>query len=153
MRRASHPLVGLVLACLTAAPPALADPALDSLVPLIEVYGPGGASPGFDVAGIRCGGLYAAQEDWASRHRGIRGPSAAERQDIEDHLTRAEIHRREQGLSVTAAYETTLTDVQRVIGLYQDRFAANAQAGGHPWTNDPLLAGDAAYCAILGGRR
>lgn len=129
---------------------AQAQDGLTSLKPLIELYG-ADAKPklGFDVAGIRCAGFYTAQLDWARKH-GLRKPSAKDLKDVELHLTRAEIYRKEQGQSVTKAYQTTLDDVQRVIKLYTAHFAKRAAAGLHPWEGDALIHGDSAYCGFLG---
>jgi hypothetical protein len=141
--------VGL-FALLASAGVAEARDGLKELVPLIELYAEN-ANPklGFDIAGIRCAGLYAAQADWAATH-GLSGPTRKERKDIELHLTRAELYRQNAGQSVSRAYETTRRDVLQVMALYTDRFAERAAKGEHPWTGDPLLRGDLAYCGILG---
>jgi hypothetical protein len=139
-----------VLALIASVGMAQAEDGLKSLVPLIELYAQD-AKPklGFDVAGIRCAGLYAAQADWAETH-GLRGPTQKQRKDIELHLTRAEIYRKEAGQSVARAYESTRNDVLRVMDLYSDRFAKRAASGAHPWSGDSLLRGDLAYCKVLG---
>ena len=129
---------------------AQAQDGLTSLEPLVELYGANAKTKlGFDVAGIRCAGFYTAQLEWARKH-GLRKPSAKELKDVELHLTRAEIYRKEQGQSVTNAYKSTLDDVQRVIKLYTDHFAKRASAGQHPWDGDALIHGDSAYCGFLG---
>jgi hypothetical protein len=127
-----------------------AQDGLTSLEPLVELYGANAKTKlGFDVAGIRCAGFYTAQLEWARKH-GLRKPSAKEIKDVELHLTRAEIYRKEEGQSVTNAYKSTLDDVQRVIKLYTDHFAKRTAAGQHPWEGDALIHGDSAYCGFLG---
>lgn len=134
------------IAALSTSPAAAQDP-LRHLLPLLEVYDARKPSPGYDVAGIRCAGLFVAQDDWAHRH-GMRGPSRAELASVEELLTRAEQFRRNAGFDLVAAQESTRTDVMRVVGLYQERFSRNAKAG-HPWSGDRLIKGDAQYCDIL----
>lgn len=150
MRRLLPLAFGLALATATGA---AADPALEKLVPLLEVYDARKASPGFDVAGIRCAGLFAAQSEWARKNPGAGRPSKARMQDVEDNLTRAEVHRRKNGQDIVQAQESTKADVLRVIGLYTARFRSNTSGGGHPWQADGLIRGDTGYCDILGGRR
>jgi hypothetical protein len=140
----------LLALTLSLAGTAAARDGLSALVPLVEIYAAGAKDqPGFDVAGIRCAGLYTAQADWARKH-GLRGPSRKALKDVETHLTRAEIYRQEQGMSVPDAYKTTLDDVQTVIGLYTRLFAKRSKIGQHPWEGDRLIHGDSAYCKLLG---
>ncbi len=142
--------IGLSLA--TAAP-GMAQPGLDSLIPLVEIYATvNDPTPGFDVAGIRCAALFTAQKDWADRHREVRGPTRDQIADVELNLTRAEIFRQEQGLGLTGAYQSTLEDVQRLIALYQARFAQVSTTADHPWRNDGLIRSDTSYCEALAGR-
>jgi hypothetical protein len=143
--------IGVAVAFIALAPvPATAQthPALLSLIPLIEVYGPSGApAPGFDVAGLRCAGLFYAQQAWRRDHGGA-GPSRAELAASEVHLTRTQVYREAAGLSPVEAVRTTEADALRVIDLYRERFAANA-ANGPAWRDDPLIRGDTAYCTAL----
>jgi hypothetical protein len=137
-----------LIACV--ALPALADePALSRLIPLLEVYDADKPSPGFDVAGIRCAGLYAAQQDWSEKHGGSR-PSRAQLADVEHNLTLAEQHRRNAGIPIPDARERTGKDVLRIVRLYTQRFASTG--GDPPWRGDPLVEGDMTYCDLLGGR-
>ena len=147
MSRAGQCLLALAL---TLPGGAWAKDGLSSLVPLVEVYAVDAkVTPGFDVAGIRCAALYSAQALWAQDHGG-RGPGRKAMQDVELHLTRAELFRREQGESVTAAHDSTLADVQAVMALYAQRFGQNAGAGRHPWLGDGLIRSDLSYCRLLG---
>jgi hypothetical protein len=140
----------MLLTLLGSASGAQAQDGLKSLVPLTELYAADVEHKlGFDVAGIRCAGFYTAQLEWARQH-GLRKPSAQELRDVELHLTRAEIYRKDQGQSPTRAYQTTLADVQRVIKLYTAHFADRAALGQHPWEGDTLIHGDSAYCRFLG---
>lgn len=123
--------------------------ALTELVPLLEVYDARRDSPAYDVAGIRCGGLTVAQQDWAERNPGTRGPSRAALRASELNLTRAELARQQAGQPVSRAYASTRDDVLRVIGLYRARFEQNARDGSHPWNGDPLITGDTTYCDML----
>lgn len=134
--------------------PALAHPALESLVPLVEAYGVAVTpTPAFDVAGIRCAGLFAAQEHWAGAH-GNRGmPSAARLRDIDLNLDRAQITRQQAGMDLTRAHASVQDDIYRVTALYAARFQAHDQVEGLPWQGDGLITSDTAYCDILNGRR
>lgn len=151
--RAAAAALAATLAAAAAGPAGATDPALLGLIPLVEVYAAGQPSPGFDVAGIRCAGLYAARHDWARRHPGVRAPSPAQLADIDSHLTAARLHREGQGMSMTAAHTSVQEDARRVVGLYQAHFAGRQEAAGHPWDGDALVHGDGAYCDLLGGRR
>ncbi|MCL4189549.1 MAG: hypothetical protein KJZ85_18265 [Rhodobacteraceae bacterium] len=154
-RRPHHAAAALAAALALAVPgPAAAtDAALLALVPLVEVYAAGRSSPGFDVAGIRCAGLFAAQHDWSRRHPGISPPSPARLADIDTHLTAARIHREGQGMAIAAAHSSVQQDARRVLGLYQAHFAGRQEAAGHPWDGDRLVRTDSSYCDLLGGRR
>lgn len=146
-----YSLLGLALFQLA---PALAQDPLQSLVPLIEVFAAEKTTPGFDVAGIRCGALFAAQLDWSEKHPGQRGPSRAQQADIDPNLTGAELHRQNvTKMDSSTAFSSTRDDVLRVVGLYTDRFRKNEANGGHPWNGDKLIMGDTAYCDIMRGRR
>lgn len=132
---------------LAIAPPLAAQEGLDTLVPLIEVYGPGGASPGFDVAGIRCAGLYGAQERWGRRDRSAR-PTAAQMQAFQSNLDSAQQARINAGTGPATARDSVEEDVFRVMDLYEQVFADNDRRG-RLWNDGPLLRGDMAYCAAL----
>ena len=153
----TRPLIPALLTCLAglvAAAPAAAHPALQGLVPLVEVYDARLASrPEFDVAGIRCGGLFTAQQVWSERHGGQGRPSRAQIADIELNLTRAEIARQQRGLGLSRAFTSTREDVLRVIDLYTTRFRSRDSGEGLPWQGDGLITSDTAFCDIMNGRR
>lgn len=139
-----------ILAFLTSINSVAAEDGLRELIPLIELYSKDTNPPlGFDIAGIRCAGLYAAQADWASVH-GLRGPTQKQRKDIELFLRLAEIHRKDTGQSIARAHESTRVDVLQVMQLYTDRFAERAASGAHPWSGDTLVGNDLFYCRLLG---
>lgn len=154
MTRPSIPTLLTCLASLVAAAPAAAHPALDRLIPLIEVYDARLAdTPEFDVAGIRCAALFIAQQLWSESHGGEGRPSAARLADIERNLTQAELARRDEGMGLSRAYSTTLDDARRVIDLYSAHFRVRETGEGLPWQGDPLISGDTNYCDLLGNRR
>jgi hypothetical protein len=130
---------------LTALPlPALAADPLKELVPLLTVFAADAVSPGWDVAGIRCAGIFYAQDNWTQQHGG-NGPTKALLDAAATGLELATQHRIGQGQSLSAATLSVDKDVQVVIALYLDRFARN-EASGHPWNGDPDLRGDQTYC-------
>ena len=136
-----------------AAAPAPAHGALETLKPLLEVYKPENNPPEFDVAGIRCAGLFIAQNDWADHHGGAGRPTRAQLQDVEDNLTAAEQQRRNEGRDIVAAQESIRVDVLRVYELYKARFAQAPADLSPPWQGDKLIRDDTFYCEILNGRR
>ncbi len=144
-------VLGLMIVAAPA--PAPAHEALESLVPLMQVYNPANNPPEFDVAGIRCAGLFIAQNDWADHHGGAGRPTRAQLQDVEDNLTRAEQQRRNEGRDIVAAQESIRTDVLRVYGLYKARFAEAPADATPPWRDDRLVHDDTVYCNLLNGRR
>lgn len=152
MNLARRLIVAATLAALSVGP-ALAHPALGQLIPLIEVYDARRASPEFDVAGIRCSGLWLAQDAWADAHHGRGRPTRVRMADVDPNLTRAEIVRRGGGMDVSRAYASTRDDVLRVIDLYSQRFRARDNGEGLPWSGDPLIRGDTTYCDLLNDRR
>jgi hypothetical protein len=152
-RRHAAAALAAALALAGPGPAAATDPALLGLVPLVEVYVVGRPPPGFDVGGIRCAGLFAAQHDWSRRHPGIRPPGPARLADIDNHLTAARIHRQGQGMGIAAAQVSVQQDARRVLGLYQAHFAGRQEAAGHPWDGDRLVQTDTSYCDLLAGRR
>lgn len=138
---------------LLAAGPALAHPGLESLIPLTEVYGIAVTpTPPFDVAGIRCAGLFAAQQHWAEAHRNQGMPSAARLRDIELNLDRAQIARTQAGMDLSRAHGSVQDDILSVTALYAARFQSRDQGDGLPWAGDGLITSDTAYCDILNGR-
>lgn len=145
--------VGTAVALCLATAPAFANEALQKLVPLMEVYRADGKSPEFDVAGIRCAGLFLAQSEWARQNGGAGQPSKARIRDIETNLARAEQHRLNRGQGLVAAQENTRSDVLRVHRLYTARFTKNAAGGADPWGGDRLIRDDTRYCDLLAGRR
>lgn len=146
-----HRMLAVLL--MLGAAPAPAHEALDSLVPLVQVYNTANNPPEFDVAGIRCAGLFIAQNDWADHHGGVGRPSRAQLKDVENNLTSAEQQRRNEGQDMVTAQESIRTDVLRVYELYKARFTAAAEGGSPPWANDRLIADDTMYCDLLNGRR
>lgn len=133
----------IALALILAPLPGLADP-LKTLEPLIEVFGAEHETPGWDVAGIRCAGLIYAQDVWRDKHGG-NGPSRRLMARVPVALDQAVYHRVGLGQDLTKATLSVEADLQRVLGLYTERFEANAKTG-HPWTGDPDLRGDLNYC-------
>lgn len=129
-------------------------PGLQDLVPLVEVYGAANANtPEFDVAGIRCAGLFAAQETWAQTHGGAGMPSRTRIRDINLNLDRAQITRQGQGLDLSRAHGSVQEDIYRVTALYAARFRSRSSGDGLPWQGDGVITSDTAYCDILNGRR
>lgn len=142
------------LFALLSAGPALAHPGLESLIPLTEIYGIAvSPTPPFDVAGIRCAGLFAAQEHWAEAHGGQGMPGAARIHDIDANLNAAQATRQQAGMSLTRAHTSVQEDIYRVTALYAARFQAHETGEGLPWQGDGLITSDTAYCDILSGRR
>ena len=130
-------------------------PALTQLIPLTEVYDARGGrtSPGFDVAGIRCGSMVRAQEALARQTPGFPRVPAADLRQADRNLTAAEIDRRQRlRMGAATAAATTRADAQRVIGLYLARFQDNRSRGLHPWRGDPVLERDTTYCGFLNQR-
>lgn len=134
-------VVALVLAL--APSPTLADP-LRELKPLLEVFAADGDSPGWDVAGIRCAGLFYAQESWRQEHGGS-GPGKKLLASAATGLEQAVQHRVALGKSLTKATLSVEDDLHRVHALYLARFAKN-DVNGHPWNEDALMKGDQSYC-------
>jgi hypothetical protein len=124
------------------------DP-LQTLVPLMEVFTADGDTPGFDVVGIRCAGLYYAQQTWRQQNGG-NGPTRAQLEVGEISLRRTVQHRINAGMDIVSADQSTEADLRRVMDLYLARFAQNA-ASGHPWRNDSTLGGDLDYCSFAAG--
>lgn len=137
-------LLALILAL--APLPVRADP-LRSLQPLIEVFAADGDTPGWDVAGIRCAGLFYAQESWRRKHGG-QGPKRRFLDGAAIGLERSVQYRVNLGQSLTKATLSVEDDLTRVIKLYTQRFNDNARAG-HPWQGDPDLKGDKDYCELV----
>ncbi|MBL9052530.1 MAG: hypothetical protein JNN02_02265 [Tabrizicola sp.] len=133
----------IALALILAPLPALADP-LKTLEPLIKVFGAEHDTPGWDVAGIRCAGFFYAQDVWRDAHGG-NGPTRRQLEKVPLALDQAVYHRVGLGQDLTTATISVEADLQRVVGLYAERFAANAKTG-HPWNDDPDLQGDRNYC-------
>jgi len=119
------------------------------LVPLLDIFNPANDTPGYDVVGIRCAGVWYAQEEWTQTHGG-RGATRAQLSAGAHVLELAVQHRIGEGRSLTEATLTVEADVLAVIDLYLARFAQNA-TGGHPWRSDPLVGGDLTYCEIATG--
>ncbi len=120
-----------------------ADP-LRELMPLLEVFAANGASPGWDVAAIRCAGLIYAQDTWKQQHGGT-GPTRKRLTRAATGLEQATQHRVGLGQDLTNATLSVETDFRHVYDLYLLRFAEN-DAKGHPWGGDALLQGDQGYC-------
>ena len=118
MRRVFAALALIVVAVL-----AVAQEGLDDLVPLLTLYGRNGSSPAFDVAGIRCAGLVAAQDNWARAHGTGAMPQAAMAQ-VPSNLDAAEQERLNAGQDIVAANTSVQADMYRVIDLYTARFAS-----------------------------
>jgi hypothetical protein len=142
-------LASQILAALILCPlPAMADP-LQTLDPLLEVFSATHDTPGWDVAGIRCAGLFYAQESWRQEHGGS-GPGKKTLAKAATGLEQAVQHRVNEGKSLTRATLSVEEDLHRVHALYLARFAAN-DVVGHPWTGDAVVKGDLGYCkAALG---
>jgi hypothetical protein len=129
--------------------------ALTRLIPLTEVYEarPGARTPGFDVAGIRCGAMVRAQDAFASASPGLPRMPAPDLQQADSNLTAAEIDRRQRlRMGAANAAASTRADAQRVLGLYLARFQDNRSRGLHPWRGDPVLERDTTYCGFLNQR-
>jgi hypothetical protein len=145
MMRAS--LVGVLLSL--SALPVAAQEGLQSLVPLIELYGPDGSDPAFDVAGIRCSALYGAQEQYGRDNRAAL-PTRAQMQAFQANLDSAQQVRVNAGMGYATARESVEEDLYRVMDLYVDLFRENERRGRR-WDDGPLLHGDIAYCGFLNG--
>ncbi len=130
--------------------PVLAEEGLDSLVSLIDIYGPNGTEQDFDVAGIRCAALTAAQDNWNRAH-GARGMPADAMEQVQVNLTLAEQERLNQGMDRVRAMTSVQEDMFRVIDLYTARFEAIGRERA-PWEIEQLLQGDMAYCEALNRR-
>jgi len=101
----------VVVLTLALAPlPAMADP-LQSLEPLLTIFGTHGKSPGWDVASIRC-----AQESWRQDHDGS-GPSKKLLDDAANGLELSVQHRIGLGQSLTDAALSVEDDFHRVYAL------------------------------------
>jgi len=137
--------VALGFALVVSSPALAADP-LRELVPLRDVFGTPGQSPGWDVAGIRCAGLIYAQESWRQDNGGS-GPSKKLLDAAADGLELSVYHRTGLGQSLTTATISVEDDFHVVYALYMDRFTANDKRG-HPWSGDSLLRGDQGYCKV-----
>ena len=144
--------LGSALALAVAAP-AMAHEALRSLIPLTTVYAADRPSPEFDVAGIRCAGLFAAQEQWARAHGNQGMPSRARRADIDHNLDLAQITRNNAGMDLGRAHTSTQADLYAVVELYAARFRTQDSGDTVPWQGDGLITSDTAYCDLLNGRR
>lgn len=130
--------------------PAVAQEGLDTLVPLVELYGPNGSSPAFDVAGIRCAGLYGAQERWGRQDRAAR-PTQAQMEAFQSNLDAAQQERVNGGMGFATARESVAEDLYRVIDLYVAVFAENDRRGLR-WDAGALMDGDRFYCDALNRR-
>jgi hypothetical protein len=139
-----------VLSCLVLsvlALPVAAQEGLDTLVPLMELYGPGGSSPAYDVAGIRCAGLFGAQDNFG-RENGTPRPARREMAHFEDNLEAAFQTRLNAGVEIVRAQTSVEADLFRVMDQYVAVFEANRRAG-RDWDHRSLIRGDTAYCEIL----
>ena len=144
--------VAVILAAILASQAAKAEPnhpALRQLLPLAEIYAKGQATPPYDVAGLRCGGLLLAQFDWSARNPEVTGPDQAAMAKVDSLFEASERQRLNDGMELGRAHVSIEREAKRVWRLYERRFAANAKGGGHPWLNDPLISGDAQVCAAL----
>jgi hypothetical protein len=130
--------------------PVLAEEGLDSLVSLIDIYGPNGTEHDFDVAGIRCAALTAAQDNWNRAH-GARGMPADAMEQVQVNLTLAEQERLNEGVDRVRAMTSVQNDMFRVIDLYTARFEAIGRERA-PWEIEQMLQGDMAYCEALNRR-
>ena len=138
----------LTLALILCPLPAMADP-LQTLEPLLEVFSATHDSPGYDVVGVRCAGLFYAQDSWRQKHGGA-GPTKALLAKAATGLELATQHRVGLGQDLTTATLSVEADFRRVYDLYLARFAKNAESVP-PWSDDALLKGDQSYCkAALG---
>lgn len=137
----------VLIAALAVAPPLAAQEGLDTLVPLMELYGPGGSAPAFDVAGIRCAALYGAQNRHGREYRAAR-PTARQMEAYQSNLDAARQVRVEGGLGHASAREAVERDLFRVMDLYVAVMEDNARRG-RPWNDGALLRGDIAYCYLL----
>lgn len=137
----------LSLALALAPLPMAAQEGLQTLVPLIELYGPGGSSPAFDVAGIRCAALYGAQEQHGRQNREAR-PTRAQMEHFQTNLDQAQQVRVNAGMGYATARESVEEDLFRLMDLYGAVFAENERRGRR-WNDGALLHGDMAYCQML----
>jgi hypothetical protein len=113
------PVLGLAVAsAIMAALPLSADPALDALLPLMEVYGPDGHNPPYDVAGIRCAALWTAQIAWGQSHGERVRVDRQMEEDLDTFLDRSMSGRVEAGMDLTRAYTTVYEDTEQVIARY-----------------------------------
>ena len=147
--------LGLVAAVSLALPASATEPhpALSRLIPLVEVYSATGLTPAFDIAGIRCAGLFAAQEEWALSQGRQGMPSRARLNDVSLNLDRAQITRDQAGMTLAGAHSTTQADFNAVVRLYMARFTQRQSDSATPWNGDGLITSDTAYCDLLNGRR
>jgi hypothetical protein len=139
--------VCLILVLAHAPLPLAAQEGLESLIPLTELYGPGGSSPAFDVAGIRCAALYGAQERHGRQNLEAR-PTRAQMEHFQSNLDQAQQVRVNAGLGYATARESVEEDLFRVMDLYLAVVAENERRGRR-WDDGALLHADKAYCQIL----